>query len=918
MTSSSRLARKRFTPLAIEPLEDRLLFSASMTFSPTFVNDGVVSTGIRPFSETDLIAAPFAPADVRGAYGINTISLGTVTGDGTGQTIAIIDAYNEPNIVSDESSFNTQFGLQQFNVSGGPTFSVLSQTGGSLLPANATKGTWDVEIALDVEWAHAVAPEANILLFEANSNSSANLYAAVRTAASYAGVSVVSMSFGATESSSELSSDSVFLTPSGHQGVTFVASAGDDASGALYPSASPNVVSVGGTSLSINADDSYGSETTWSKGGGGLSAYESQPAYQTGKVNGVSSTLRATPDVSMLADPGTGVYVLDTYDNSSYLEVGGTSLAAPMVGGLMAIADQGRALQGLGTLNGATQTLPMLYALPGSDFHDITTGSNGLSATAGYDLATGLGTPIANLLVPALAGYTASSITATQLAFAQQPTNAAAGSTLGAVTVDVDSASGGVVTTDASSVTLSILTGPTGGAIIGTATASAVNGVATFGALSFTEAGTYTLTATDGSLAAATSASFVISAASASQLAFAQQPTGATAGSTLTPAVTVAVEDRYGNGVSTDTSTVSLAIATGPTNAAITGSTTATAASGIATFSNLSFATAGVYTLVASDASLTKTTSSSFTVAAKTSGGSVSGSVLVGTTGLAGVTVYLDTNNNSVLDAGELSTTTSTGGAYSFSAVPAGAYVLRQVLPSGYHQVTPTKNYGDHETVTNGSAATAQNLVDAGNSISGSVKTASGAAVAGVTVYLDANNNAALDTGEQSTTTSSGGSYSFSAVPIGTYVVRQVLPATSKQTSPTNGYGIHVTVTGSAYAFTDENFVDAATASITGTVFNDANGNQSRNSTEAGLSGWTVYLDLNNSGAFTRADPSTTTTSNGAYTFTGLSAGTYIVRVVRPPTYKQTTPTNNFGIHVTLAATTAASGELFGEELIST
>ena len=230
---------------------------------------------------------------------------------------------------------------------------------------------------------------------------------AVATAADYAGVSAVSMSWGGGEFSGDTSTDSYFLTPSGHQGVTFLASTGDDGTPAGYPALSPNVVAVGGTSLDIDSSGDYLGESAWSDGGGGISVYESQPSYQVGHVNGTSSTKRTVPDVSMDADPDTGVYVLDSYDGG-YLQVGGTSLSSPMWAGLIAIANQGRALDGESSLNGLTQTLPTLYSLPSSDFHDITTGSNGTySATAGYDLATGLGTPIANLLVPALAGYSA-------------------------------------------------------------------------------------------------------------------------------------------------------------------------------------------------------------------------------------------------------------------------------------------------------------------------------------------------------------------------------------------------------------------------------------------------------------------------------------------------------------------------------
>ncbi|HEV3299038.1 MAG TPA: S53 family peptidase [Planctomycetaceae bacterium] len=393
----------------IEPLEDRLLLSASFA-TPGFVIEGHgaiasgSSRGAMPHV-TPANSGPVTPAQMQQAYGINQISLGGVAGNGAGQTIAIVDAYNDPNIIADASSFNNQFGLQQFNVSGGPTFKVLNENGGTSLPGNSAVNGWDVEESLDVEWAHSIAPQANVILFEASSNSFGDLLQAVSTAAAAPGVSVVSMSWSGGEFSSEASADSVFTTPSGRGGVTFLASTGDNGSPSGYPALSPNVVAVGGTTLSIDSSGNYLGESAWSGSGGGISAVESQPSYQSGNVNGASSTNRTVPDVAMDADPNTGVYVLDTY-SGSWFQVGGTSLSCPMFAGLVAISDQGRALQGQSSLDGATQTLPMLYGLPQSDFHDITTGGNGTyNATPGYDLVTGRGTPIANLLVPALAGY---------------------------------------------------------------------------------------------------------------------------------------------------------------------------------------------------------------------------------------------------------------------------------------------------------------------------------------------------------------------------------------------------------------------------------------------------------------------------------------------------------------------------------
>jgi hypothetical protein len=393
----------------IESLEDRQLLSASFA-TPSFVLEGradIASGSSRGASPhvTPANSGPITPAQMQQAYGVNQISFGGVTGNGSGQTIAIVDAYNDPDITADANSFDSQFGLQQFNVSGGPTFKVLNENGGTSLPGNSAVNGWDVEESLDVEWAHSIAPEANVILFEANSSSYGDLLQAVSTAAATPGVSVVSMSWSGGEFSSEASADSVFTTPSGHGGVTFLASTGDSGSPSGYPALSPNVVAVGGTTLSIDTSGNYLGESAWADSGGGISAFELQPSYQVGNVNGTSSTNRTVPDVAMDADPATGVFVLDSY-SGGWFQVGGTSLSSPMFAGLVAIADQGRALQGESSLDGATQTLPMLYSLPESDFHDITTGGNGTyNATPGYDLVTGRGTPIANLLVPALAGY---------------------------------------------------------------------------------------------------------------------------------------------------------------------------------------------------------------------------------------------------------------------------------------------------------------------------------------------------------------------------------------------------------------------------------------------------------------------------------------------------------------------------------
>ena len=200
----------------------------------------------------------YTPPQIQNAYGLNQIrfSGGKVVGNGAGQTIAIVTAYNDPNIKTDLAAFDSKFGL-----SAPPSFKVDN------LGSATTNAGWALETSLDVEWAHSVAPGASIALVEAPSASLSDLLSAVNYASHQTGVSVVSMSWGMTEFLGESAYDSFFTTP----GVTFVAASGDWGawSGPMYPSVSPNVLAVGGTSLFLNLDNSYNHESGWSGSGGG-------------------------------------------------------------------------------------------------------------------------------------------------------------------------------------------------------------------------------------------------------------------------------------------------------------------------------------------------------------------------------------------------------------------------------------------------------------------------------------------------------------------------------------------------------------------------------------------------------------------------------------------------------------------------
>lgn len=590
-----RATRNGFTDVAvcIEQLEERRLLSTNSVLSH------LESTTTYELANNASPAASvsYNPSKMLSAYGFDKLSY-----TGAGQTIAIVDAYHSPTILTDLQKFDAAFGLAD-----PPSFKVISQTGSTTnLPAtDPTKG-WEVEAALDVQWAHALAPGANIVLVEANSASDADLFAAVTTAANLPGVSVVSMSFGGSEFSSEANYDSIFKTPTGHQGVTFIASTGDNGAPGGFPAYSSNVLAVGGTTLTLDSSGHYVSESAWSGSGGGISQYESQPVYQKGIVT-QTTTKRAIPDVAFDADPNSGVPVVASFTYGStnpWATLGGTSFSAPAWAAIIAIVNEARADNGLSSLDGATQTLPMLYQLSTttpSAFHDITTGNNGFAAGAGYDLATGLGTPVVDVLVPAMSG--ASTQTASKLVVQSAPTTGTAGTKLAAVKVAVETASGHVVTTDTSTVTLTLSSGTFSNGL-STVTATAVNGIATFDNLTINVSGTYQLTAsTTGSVATAKTGNVVISAGAVSSLTFQQTPSSAAAGIALAPAIKVAATDQYGNLVSTSTS-VTLKL-TGGTFSTGNSTLTATTSNGVATFSKIIIKTAGSYSLSVSAASVT-------------------------------------------------------------------------------------------------------------------------------------------------------------------------------------------------------------------------------------------------------------------------------------------------------------------------
>lgn len=333
--------------------------------------DALVVTNGAGAALTSVTPSGYAPANLRGAYTI------TSTGSAT-QTIAIVDAHDDPNAESDVNVYRAQFGLGSCTTASG-CFSKVDQKGGSNYP-HPSRG-WAEEISLDLDMASAICPNCKILLVEAKSPSLKNLGIAANYAAEHA--NVVSNSYGGPEFANESSYDHYY----NHPGVAMTVSSGDNAYGVEYPAASPFVTAVGGTSLTPAVNLRGWSETAWSGAGSGCSSYETKPAWQADP----GCPRRTVADVSADGDPNTGVAVYDSYRErreGAWLVFGGTSVAAPIIAAVYALAANEANLN--------YGSFP--YGHLGSIF-DVTSGSNGVcgsylcTAEAGYDGPTGLGTP---------------------------------------------------------------------------------------------------------------------------------------------------------------------------------------------------------------------------------------------------------------------------------------------------------------------------------------------------------------------------------------------------------------------------------------------------------------------------------------------------------------------------------------------
>jgi len=336
------------------------------------------------------------PASVACLYGLTTPTPGcnptTLTKVATGgsKVIAIVDAYDDPNAASDLGAFSAQYGLPPVTAA---NFQVVYATGVEPPIDHAGLGGWELEESLDIEMAHALAPSAKVILVEAASNSTADLLYAEGVAAQMvaaAGGGQVSNSWGGTETSTEEQMESDFSTA----GVTFFASTGD-APGTEFPSILTNVVAVGGTTVNRDASFNYINQTAWSDTGGGSSAYVPVPSYQA-PVASIVGSKRGVPDIALVADPNSGVWIYDTnkyeFQVLKWVVVGGTSVAARSVA---AIVDNSAACA-----PSSPALLTKVYKgfKKSKNFTDVvggTCGSNGgATAVAGWDFCTGVGTPL--------------------------------------------------------------------------------------------------------------------------------------------------------------------------------------------------------------------------------------------------------------------------------------------------------------------------------------------------------------------------------------------------------------------------------------------------------------------------------------------------------------------------------------------
>jgi hypothetical protein len=474
----------------------------------------VTSSNGVPLASSTPPASALTPAAFHTAY-----ALPTTSASGT-PTIAIVDAYDDPNIEADLAVFDSQFGLPPCTTANG-CFRKVDQNGGTSYPSGTS---WHLEIALDVEVAHAICQNCKILLVEASSASIAALGTAVNTAVAL-GANVVSNSYGAGEFSSETSYDAYYK----HPGVAVTASSGDGGYGVEYPAASQYVTAVGGTTLSLNTDKTYKSESVWNGAGSGCSAFEPKPTWQTD----TGCTKRTVADVSADADPNSGAAIYDSIGVASgqgWYQVGGTSLASPLVGAVYA-------LTGSSSFNYGSDPYGQTAFL-----NDVTTGNNGTcsptylcTAGAGYDGPSGLGTP------HGLGAFGGSSAPSPDFSLSVSPTSrtvTAGTAATYSVTVAPSNGFSGTVGFDTAGL-------PSGATPAWSGSTLTVTTSSTLAAGSYP----FTITGTSGSLSHSTSATLVVQAAPDFSVGISPATQTVTAGNPATYTVSVTPSNGFSGSV---------------------------------------------------------------------------------------------------------------------------------------------------------------------------------------------------------------------------------------------------------------------------------------------------------------------------------------------------------------------------------
>ncbi|MFF1601275.1 S53 family peptidase [Streptomyces mirabilis] len=384
--ATSTSSKVTWSPACSTPAKGQMACKALRVTGGTtaFQKANAHADAVTPKAADAATPSGYGPSNLQSAYGLTSAA----ASNGSGETIAIVDAYNDPNAEADLAKYRSYYGLSACTTANG-CFKKVSQTGSTTSLPSSDAG-WSEEISLDVDMASAICPNCNILLVEATSATMANLGKAVNEAVTL-GAKYVSNSYGGSESSSDTTYDTSYFN---HPGVAITVSAGDSGYGAEYPAASKYVTSVGGTALSTSSNSRGWTESVWETSstegtGSGCSSYDAKPTWQTD--SGCSK--RTIADVSAVADPATGVSVYDSYGvTAGWYTFGGTSASSPIIAGVYALG---------GTPSSSSYPASFPYASAGtSALNDVTSGSNGscgssylCTAKSGYDGPTGWGTP---------------------------------------------------------------------------------------------------------------------------------------------------------------------------------------------------------------------------------------------------------------------------------------------------------------------------------------------------------------------------------------------------------------------------------------------------------------------------------------------------------------------------------------------